>query len=323
MATASPLISIVTPTYKRPRLLERAVASARAQTLGDWELILSDDEDPPGETWELVQRLAAEDVRIRPIRNPGPHGQSDNVNFAMRHARGGWIKPLYDDDTLLPECLEAFARALRGRGNVVLAASFIESFRDNRSVKTPRLGRRAGLELIVRRDARLAMYLQDVDVGIPTQVMVRRDAVVERGVWFERLPGVSTAVDSWWYFRLLAHGDLLMINRVLAHEHQGAHVTVTSQTSDEAHDREVDLLRQHMWPAVSAETPAAPGLTPMRQALRLIRALHRLSRGQVIDAVRLASGAWHPRAWGLATRWALRRTCPGRFYAVPRVRLQA
>ena len=319
MSTAAPLISIVTPTYKRPRLLERAVASVHAQSLADWELILSDDEDPPGETWELAQRFAAQDGRVRAIRNPGPHGQSGNVNCAMGHARGRWIKPLYDDDVLLPECLETFAGAVSGRDGVALATAGIQSFRDGRPLKPPRRGRRPPLELVARRDARLAMYLQDLDVGTPTQVMARRDAVVDRGVWFEPLPGVSTAVDSWWFFRLLAHGDLLMINRVLAHEHQGEHATVSSQTSDEAHDREVDLLRQHMWPAVSVESPGAPRLSVARQTLRLIRALHRLSRGQPVEAAKLAAGAWHPRAWHLASRWLLRRSFPGRFYAVPRV----
>jgi hypothetical protein len=323
MSTPFPLFSIVTPTYRRPRLLDRAVGSARAQTLDNWELILSDDEDPPGETWELAHRVASQDPRIRAVRNPGPHGQSGNVNHAMRHARGKWIKPLYDDDTLLPDCLERFAHALRGRDNVVLATSLIECFRDGHRVKSAGRGSRAELELVGGRDARLAMYLQDVDVGIPTQVTVRRNAVVDAGVWFEPLPGVSTAVDSWWYFRLMAHGDLLMLSRVLAHEHQGAHVTVTSQTSDEAHDREVGLLRQHMWPYVSAESPSAPGLPAVRQALCLIRAMHRLSRWKLLDAAKLAAGAWHPNAWELAMRWLLRRKFPGRFYAVPRVALQA
>ena len=39
-------ISVVMPTYKRPDLLPRAVQSVLAQTFGDWELIVTDDEDP-------------------------------------------------------------------------------------------------------------------------------------------------------------------------------------------------------------------------------------------------------------------------------------
>jgi hypothetical protein len=54
------------------------------------------------------------------------------------------------------------------------------------------------------------------------------------------------------------------------------------------------------------------------QSVRLIRALHRLSRRKPVDAARLAATAWHPQAWYLALRWLLRRAFPGRFELVSR-----
>ena len=322
MATAAPTISVVTPTYKRPQLLERAVRSVQGQTRGDWELILSDDEDPPGETWQLAQRLAASDLRIRAVRNPGPHGQSGNVNHAMRHARGDWIKPLYDDDALHPECLGAFAAAVRDRASVALATCLLERFRDGAPVKHQPRGGRALLELVEGRLALLGMYLQDIDVGMPTQVMVRRSVVVEHGAYFEEAPGILALVDSLWYARVLRHGDLLFLNRPLVEEHQGSHATATSQTTEAMYDRELvrfrELLRSELDVALCPPSPVV-----IDQQLRLIRAMHRLHIRQPLQALKLAAGAWHPQAWYLAGRWLLRRRFPGRFYAVPRVPLDS
>ncbi|MEZ6190201.1 MAG: hypothetical protein R3C45_02815 [Phycisphaerales bacterium] len=69
-------------------------------------MIVSDDEDPPGPTWEFLKQVAAHDKRVRIVRNTGDHGQIPNNNFVMsQHARPG-SKPLYDDDALKPGCLQ-------------------------------------------------------------------------------------------------------------------------------------------------------------------------------------------------------------------------
>ena len=322
MATAAPTISVITPTYKRPRLLERAVRSVRAQTMDDWELVISDDEDPPGETWQLAQRLAAEDARIRAVRNPGSHGQSGNVNHAMRNARGHWVKPLYDDDALHPECLKAFETAVRGRESVALVTCLLERFYDGAPVKRQERGARPSLEMVEGRRALLGMYLQDIDVGMPTQVMVRRSVIVEHGAFFEEAPGILALVDSLWYARVLRHGDLLFINRPLVQEHQGAHATATSQTTEAMYDRELARFRELLREDVDAALHP-PSAIVVDQQLRLIRAMHRLHIHQPFQALKLAAGAWHPQAWYLAARWLLRRRFPGRFYTVPRVPLDS
>src|SRR5687768_9711360 len=43
-----PTVSIVLPTYNRLALLREAVDSVRAQTFGDWELIVADDGSDDG-----------------------------------------------------------------------------------------------------------------------------------------------------------------------------------------------------------------------------------------------------------------------------------
>jgi len=316
-----PAFSIAMPTYKRLDLLSRAVRSVLAQTFADWELVISDDEDPPGAAWEYLQKLAASEPRVRILRNTlGPHGQCGNVNNALRNCRAEWIKILYDDDAMRPECLEKFRAAIAGADSVVMVSCLADHYVNNVRVRSDPRGKRPRLEILPRTYILLSMYLQDVDVGIPTQVMVRR-SIIDGGVLFEDVPGFVSGVDSWWFTRVLQHGDLLFLNELLVEQHQGEHESVTSAARAEALDSEMQQYRRMVFPMID---PALhpPSLTVANQMLILIRAMHRLSRRKPLEAIRLAAHAWHPRAWWLAGRWFLRRSFPGRFEAMPRIALE-
>jgi glycosyltransferase involved in cell wall biosynthesis len=311
-----PRVSVVLPTYQRPQLLKRAVASVQAQTLADWELIISDDEDPMGETWTYLLRLAAEDPRVRICRNPGPQGQSGNVNNGLRRARAPWIKILYDDDVLRPGCLETLLGAVHGDRSVAIATCLCDRYGSGRLANRHPQGRRARIERVPQSIVHLAMYLQDVDIGIPTQTMVNR-ACIDEGILFEDYRGLVSGVDTWWFARLLRYGDLVIVNEALVEQHQGQHATVTSSIGEAALDAEFQTLRELILPLIDPRLDPPP-LHVANQSLRLIRALHRLAIRRPRDAFRLAATARHPQAWYLAARWLLRRSFPSRFEIVPR-----
>jgi glycosyltransferase involved in cell wall biosynthesis len=105
-------VSVVIPTFKRLTLLKRAIDSVYRQTWQNWELIVTDDENPPGKTWDYLSALAATDARVRVSRNPGPHGQSGNINNGLKLVQGRWVKILFDDDVLKPECIEKLLLAI-------------------------------------------------------------------------------------------------------------------------------------------------------------------------------------------------------------------
>ena len=317
---STPAVSVVLPTYKRPQLLRRAVASVYAQTFDDWELIITDDEDPPGATGAYLESLAAADARVRIARNPGPHGQSANVNHGLRLARAPWIKILYDDDVLHPRCLEALLAAVDGDRSIAIATCLADRYRNGSAALSDPPGARRRAERLPRKRAHYAMYLQDVDIGIPTQVLVNRDCI-DRGVLLEDVDGLVSCVDSWWFARLLQHGDLLILNEALVDQYQGDHATVTSSLDDPALDAEFEALRRMIFPLIDPDLEPPP-VHVASQSVRLIRALHRLSRRKPLDALQLAATAWHPQAWYLAARWLLRRGFPGRFEIVRRETVQ-
>src|SRR5262245_15705926 len=108
--TKAPLFSIVIPTYNRSELVQGAVRSTLSQSLGDFEVVVSDNcsED---DTRAVIERF--EDPRVRYVRTPthGPIG--DSWEFARSQAKGTLIMMLSDDDALVHDALERFAGAHR------------------------------------------------------------------------------------------------------------------------------------------------------------------------------------------------------------------
>ena len=85
-----PTVSIVLPTFDRLALLREAVDSVRAQTFGDWELIVVDDGSEDG-TAEYLEALAREEPRVRVARLPHSGRPARARNEAVRdaaHAHG-------------------------------------------------------------------------------------------------------------------------------------------------------------------------------------------------------------------------------------------
>lgn len=98
-----PRVSIIIPTYRRPDLLPRAIASALCQTFEDFELCIVDDASQDS-TEEVVRKFS--DKRIRYCRNAINQGGAASRNRGIREARSSYIAFLDDDDVWMPEKLE-------------------------------------------------------------------------------------------------------------------------------------------------------------------------------------------------------------------------
>jgi glycosyltransferase involved in cell wall biosynthesis len=103
--TSAPAISVLLPVWNAAATLPAAVASIRAQTLQDWELVIVDDGSTDG-SGETADRMAREDARIRPLRTPH-RGIVAALNTAAEAARGRLLARMDADDLSLPHRLEA------------------------------------------------------------------------------------------------------------------------------------------------------------------------------------------------------------------------
>ena len=92
-----PFFTVILCTYNRADLLPRAVASLRAQTERDWELVIVDDASTD-ETPGIVAQLMKEDSRIRYVRHENNRGTAAARNSGIAAARGLFVTFLDSDD---------------------------------------------------------------------------------------------------------------------------------------------------------------------------------------------------------------------------------
>lgn len=108
---ASPTVTVVVPTYRRPELLRHAVESALDQTYPHLRVLVSDNASGDA-TREVVDELRRRDPRVEYHCHPTNIGAVDNYRFAMDAVETERFVLLADDDLLLPRFLEHATAAL-------------------------------------------------------------------------------------------------------------------------------------------------------------------------------------------------------------------
>jgi glycosyltransferase involved in cell wall biosynthesis len=98
-------VSVITPAWNAGAYIGETIASVRAQTFTDWELLIVDD-GSTDDTVAIVERAEAEDPRIR-LLHQSHAGPSAARSLAMFEARGQFFAFLDSDDTWDPRFLEA------------------------------------------------------------------------------------------------------------------------------------------------------------------------------------------------------------------------
>jgi glycosyltransferase involved in cell wall biosynthesis len=114
-----PTHTVIVPAYNAAETIEQAVRSVRAQTDSSFELVAVDDGSTDA-TPDLLRRMAAEDERIRVIRqkNAGPSAARE---AAMGRASGRYLTFLDSDDLLMPSYLETMGATLGADAEIGLA----------------------------------------------------------------------------------------------------------------------------------------------------------------------------------------------------------
>lgn len=97
-----PLVSIIIPTFDRPRYLREAIDTALAQTYRHLEVLVFDN-GTLDETLTIAQEATRRDTRVRFQRHECNLGMSANFNALADAARGEFVVAIGDDDRLLPE----------------------------------------------------------------------------------------------------------------------------------------------------------------------------------------------------------------------------
>lgn len=198
-----PRVSVIIPAHDAAAYLPDALASVKAQTYPDWEILAVDD-GSTDDTWSILEQAGP---RVRTLRNPRAAGPAAARNRALAEATGELVAFLDADDLLLPRFLErqtvCFEAARGGGRRVGLVAcdallrdgdryddhTYLDQFSDGRRPLT--------LERVLRRNR------------IYVSALVPR-AVGEEVGWFD--PELFGTEDFGLWLKILEQGFDAILN---------------------------------------------------------------------------------------------------------------
>jgi len=198
------------PTYNRSQLLRESAAMVLGQTLRDLELIISDDcsgDETPG----TVERIMAEDTRVRYHRAERNEGITAAVNEGILRSKGKFIQICHDHDIYRPTLTERMADVLVRHPSV----AFVHPGRQGCDhLGTPRLEAHfvCGYPEVSLGEDWLRFMLRRLASPVTALSMIRRSVLEEAGL-FDPEFGACSDVDMW--LRLCGVGDVGYVNELL------------------------------------------------------------------------------------------------------------
>ncbi|PXW69288.1 glycosyl transferase family 2 [Loktanella sp. PT4BL] len=299
-------LSIIIPTYNRPSILPRAVASALVACPESAEIIVVDDRSNTAQT-ALISMSG--DPRLRIVANDGDKGAAGARNFGVSIARGDIILFLDDDDELIPDYPErVLAAAAHSKADFGFSAALLVDHRLN----TERSSTKEKSKALQQGVLTANVPLQDKMPGLSRGVWIRKAT-------FQDVGGICPAQivdeDGDLFCRLFGFGHTCWFEAApgvrihKAYETGGQLVTTLSTGTDSLVEAECRLRtyqRNHPY-------------FPQRSADRwfLIRRILRHAAYKGVDNVAISLLAdikpidWRLRGWIF---WKLKKTAAIRQY---------
>jgi glycosyltransferase involved in cell wall biosynthesis len=160
--------------------------------------------------------------RLKYIRHEQSLGQPAAENRGIKEASGDWIKPLDDDDLLMPDCLEKMTVAIekaqaKGSNPVIISGRAANVDQAGRELSRTRSI--APFSAMLQSRDQLRLMLFDLSpIGTPVQVAFEREAALRCGGWNEHRPfrhPHGNEIETW--IKLAARGECLFIPSIIAH----------------------------------------------------------------------------------------------------------
>ncbi len=213
-----PLVSVVVPTHNRPEMLAEALASVRAQTFTDYEIIVVSNGE--GNRWRLSAAVAEKyGARFHALDAGNVSGAR---NYGVHLAEGEWIAFLDDDDLWQPGKLARQLAEARRTGADAIIADF--------QVLYPNTSTSIGMTRPpANRSIREGFLLANYGGGAASGIMARKAKLIEAGLFDANL----RAAEDWDMWARLAEvaeiayiPDLLSVYRIHASNFTHSHLRI-------------------------------------------------------------------------------------------------
>ncbi len=236
-----PLVSICIPTYNGALFLKQALDSILAQTYTHFEVVCSDDQSTDG-TWELLEQFKATVTFPVSLLRHTPSGIGANWNHCVKHANGEYIKFLFQDDLLHPNCLEKMVSVLQTHPQVAMVASQREILIEDMDTDAVNNWFKYCGNLQVELENEMLLYdasffkdaLFTADptnkIGEPTAVMYRKSFVQDVGEFNERYKQILDY--EYWYRILKKHTIAILPEKLVSFRLHPAQATQVNLKDD-------------------------------------------------------------------------------------------
>lgn len=222
------LVSICIPTYNGAQFIAKTMDSALSQTYSNIEIVVSDDASIDM-TLSIIA-LYKEKTKI-PINiyHHVPNGIGANWNNTIKQANGEYIKFLFQDDVLLPNCIEDMMNVIESNRSIDLVACkrtfIIEPLYLNWYTKI-QIERTKNLQQLLNLSYTNGISFLDSSlfssdaffkapynkIGEPSVVLFKKSIIDTVGYFNENLKQV---LDFEFYYRILKKSKIAILNKEL------------------------------------------------------------------------------------------------------------
>ena len=216
----TPLVSVIIPTYKRPKYLTRAINSVLNQTYQNIEIIIIDDNNEEDEFRKLTQNVLKKFIiekKIIYIEHKYNKGVAAARNTGIKKSNGEFISFLDDDDEYLPAKTESQLKIFKDTKDKIglVYGAFIR--------KDLILNKENLIEPRIKGNVNSIMGLNKI--GSPSIVMCTKSAINKIGEFDETIPYKD---DIDFFYRLSECYNISFTREVVAKYYIHAEASVSS-----------------------------------------------------------------------------------------------
>ena len=212
-----PLVSIVIPTYNRPKLLREALESALNQTYRHFEIAISDN-SKNDDTKKMLQPYLEKYPFIKYFYHEN-FNANDNWNFARSYNNpdAEYINWLLDDDLFYPRKLEIMVEIFRNNPDVSIVTSVRNTIDKNGNVTGRMLMPRPQIldkdvKLKGEDAGKMVFAIGKNYVGEPTTPLIKKKCLRDNDLcWTAEEGGFYPLLDLSTWLQLFTTGNLFYI----------------------------------------------------------------------------------------------------------------
>lgn len=220
-------VSVVIPTYNRPKYLDGAIRTVLGQTLSNLEILVVDD----GSDQDYATEICSQYEEVKLVQHDTNKGLSAARNTGIDHASGEFIAFLDDDDRWHKTKLERQLDALESNPDAGIASCLVSAITPENDLLRAEQS---------RPDGDLTQQLLEENViGTPSRVLMRANCLDEINGFDEDLP---TKQDWDLYLRVSYEWDVVVLNDHLCY--RTLHESMSSDPIAHERDRRA-VIEKH------------------------------------------------------------------------------